>query len=77
MQAVAAGLSHATSGAAGKALSGIRVAYQHSGLSGRVASAAVTTQPAHSAGRVPVHQHQQRIYHADSDPPPKKVSIFK
>ena len=63
MQAVAAGLSHATTGAAGKAFNGIRVAYQAG--AGKVTSALVTTQQ-------PVASD---IYH--SDPPVnKKVNVI-
>ena len=69
VQAVAAGLNHATTGAAGKALNGIKVAYHQSGLTGKVSSTLVTTQQP-SGNRFTTGE----IYHSDTDMPPKKVS---
>lgn len=71
MQAVAAGLSHATTGAAGKAFNGIRVAYQAG--AGKVTSALVTTQQP-DALTATTATPATAIHH--SDPPPKKVSVY-
>lgn len=71
VQAVAVGLNHATTGAAGKAINGIKVAYHQSGLSGKVSSSLVTTQQ--PTGYHSVGPHSGEIYHSDTDLPPKKV----
>jgi len=70
VDAVAAGLNHAATGAAGKAINGIKVAYNQSGLTGKVSSTLVTTQqPPSTTG----HMTTGEIYHSDTDTPPKKV----
>ena len=69
VQAVAAGLNHATTGAAGKAMNGIKVAYQQSGLTGKISSTVVTTQQPTGF----IYPTSGEIYHSDTDMPPKKV----
>lgn len=70
VDAVAAGLNHAATGAAGKAINGIKVAYNQSGLTGKVSSTLVTTQQPPSTTN---HMMTGEIYHSDTDTPPKKV----
>lgn len=69
VDAVAAGLNHATTGAAGKAINGLKVAYSQSGLTGKVSSSLVTTQQPPSSNQMVTAE----IYHSDTDMPPKKV----
>lgn len=70
VDAVAAGLNHATTGAAGKAINGLKVAYSQSGLTGKVSSTLVTTHQPPSSNQMVTGE----IYHSDTDVPPKKVS---